>query len=185
MRLPFLNKKRQAFICAVILLASGILLYRFQISPELRRVEKARSQLSLRQDLATVRAKADERRNTLIASVKQLKTEIAATRELLFTRDEAKDFLRTLSLLVRQTGNVLVNIAPENMEELSSPGEGNFMVLPVEIAINGDYSEVISFFRQLQERRQLISVSELRIATAKKPSEVNSGLKLNLYVYED
>jgi Tfp pilus assembly protein PilO len=185
MKSPNLNRTEQILIFAFILLTFGLLLYKLMIDPELKRIGAARSQLDSRQDLLNMESKGSQHRLPLNARVQELQTEMAAMRELLLSRDEVTDFLRSLSQSTSQTGSALTTIAPHDMDSLLPSDEGDFITVPVEIAINGDYSEMIRFFEQLQECRQLINISRLNIATARDPAGVDAELTLNLYVYED
>jgi len=199
----FVNTREQFLICAVILLASGFLLYRFVIFPESKRVGAAHFHLNSQQDLLEMKAEEAQHHSMLSDRVQRLKIAITEARGLLFSRDEAIDFLRSLPQLISQTGSVLVSMEPRDMEHLSSDGataQGtkkerrvsemqagrSYMRMPVKIAIRGKYSEIIRFFEPLEGREQPITVSEINIATAAAdPTEVDAQLMLNLYVYED
>jgi Tfp pilus assembly protein PilO len=198
----FVNTREEFLICAVILLASGFLLYRFVVSPELKHIGAARFHLNSEQDLLKVKAEEIEHRSILNDRVQQLKTTMAEAKGIVFSRDEAMDFLRLLPQLITQTGSVLVAMKPRNMKDLP-PGSAaiqvtedekqipgveagrSFMRMPVQIAIRGRYREIIHFFEQLEERKQLMTVSEINIATAAvDPAEVDAEFTLNLYVRE-
>ena len=185
MKLPNLNRKEQILICAFILLAFGTLLYRLVVFPELRRVDAHRLQLDMQKDLMNMNVQEIQRRNKLDNNIMQLEEAIAAIRDRSFDRDKIANFLKTLPQLVRDTGNVLVSIAPQDMKKPSSPGKSPYITMPVSVAINGHYSEIIRFLRLLHEYKQLISVGGLKIVTASRPSEVNAQITLDLYVYED
>ena len=197
-----LNTTEQVLVCIFIFLALGSLLYRFTIVPELRYVRAARFQFDFQQDLQDAKMATTQYRDALSNKVKGLEVEIAQAKLSLFSRDEARDFQRSLSQLVNQTGSVLMTMIPYNMQDLSPagavdqrPGERqqtagvensmSIMTMPVSIAISGDYGAVVRFLEELQEYRQLMTISELKIATARDPSQVDAELMLKLYVYED
>lgn len=198
----FLNTREQFIIYAIILLISGFLLYRFVVSPELKHVSSAHFHLDSQQALLKIKAEEAQHHSILNDRVQQLKTAITETRGLLFSRNEAMGFLRLLPQLISQTGSVLITMEPRDMENLSSGGAAvqrpkqeqqvpeleagwSCMRMPVQVAIRGEYSEIIRLLEQLAEREQLIVVSEIDIATAEDcPAEVDSEVMLNLYVYE-
>jgi Tfp pilus assembly protein PilO len=197
----FLNTREQFIVYAVILLISGFLLYRFVVSPELKHVSAAHFHLDSQQVLLKIKTEEAQHHSILNDRVQQLKTAITETKGLLFSRNEAMDFLRLLPQLISQTGSVLITMEPRDMENLSSGGavvqgkqeqqvpepeaEWSCMRMPVQVAIRGEYSEIIRLLEQLAEREQLVVVSEIDIATAEDcPAEVDSEVMLNLYVYE-
>jgi len=191
----FVNTREQFLICAVILLASGFLLYRFVIFPESKRVGAAHFHLNSQQDLLEMKAEEAQHHSMLSDRVQRLKTAITEARGLLFSRDEAIDFLRSLPQLISQTGSVLVSMEPRDMEHPRVRGDGATAQgteqeqRVSEIQAGGSYmrySEIIRFFEPLEGREQPITVSEINIATAAAdPTEVDAQLMLNLYVYED
>ncbi len=202
MRSLSLNKTEQVLACIVIFMALVSLLYQFAIIPELGHVRAARFQVNFQQDMLNTKVEEAQYRDALNNRIQKLKAEMAQTRRSLFSSDEARDFLRSLSQLIGQTGSTLTIITPYDMQDIPSKsasvkratgkqqtaaaeGDGSFMTMPVRIAISGDYSEVIRFLEQLQVNRQLATVSKLKIATAQDPSEVSAELMVNLYVYED
>lgn len=202
MKLPNINKTEQALICVFVFLTFVTVLYRFSIVPELNRVKAARFQLGFQQDLLEMKSAEAQNRNALINSVQKLRAEMAQTRDSLFSKDEATVFLKSLFQLVRQTGNALITITPYDIQAIlpadevkrgskkkrraeEAEGHRSFMTMPVKITISGDYNEVIGFLEQLQEHKQLITVSKLKIATGQDPSMVDAELMLNLYVYEN
>ena len=197
-----LNTREQFLICIVILLASGFLLYRFVISPELKHMSAAHYYLNSQQDLLRIKTEEAQYRSMLNDKVQQLETSIAETKGLMFDRDEAMGFLKLLLQLISQTGSVLITMEPRDMELLSSDGaatqrtkqeqresemqaETAHMRMPVQIAVRAKYSGIIRFFEQLEELKKLATVSQINIATeANAPAEVYVQLTLNLYVYK-
>lgn len=190
MRLPKLNKTEQILLYVLVLATLGSLLYRLAIFPELRRIKTARSQLTFRQELVNMEEREIQQRDALINTVRQLETAMGETRKLLFSRDEAVDFLRALPQLTDQTGGVLTSMNSYEMENLSSTcdvaqdSRRILMAMPVQVAVRGNYGEIIRFLEQLRERRQLITASKIRVRNAGDPAEVNAEFTLNLYVYE-
>jgi len=196
-----LNTRERLLIYAVILLASGFLLYRFVISPELKLMSAARFHSNSQQELLKTKAEEIQHHSVLNDMAQRLRERVTETTRILFSREEAVDFLRLLPQLTSQTGSVLIGIYPRYTENFltgdtdgnlevktKTPEEGDvgsYMRMPVQIAIRGRYSEIVRFLEQLEEREQLMTVSEFHIETASEsPAEVNAGFVLNLYVYE-
>jgi len=180
------------------LLAIVALLYRLVIFPGYKCMNTALFHLSSQQDLLQVRAEEMRRFQTLTGKIQKLKASMAETNNVLFSKDEATGFLKLLPGLVNQTGSVLINMLPHDMKDvlLDTMATGNseqepdarrsYMHMPVQIAIRGEYDEIVNFLQRLEEREQLIDVSELSIATAvRSPAEVDASFTINLYVYEN
>ena len=202
MKSASLNKRERLFIFAVILLTFGSILHKLLISPELNHIDAAYFQLDSQQNLLKIRAEKIQYHSILNAKVQKLRMAITEAREVLFSKDEAADFLRLLTQMINNTGNVLITMKPCDMKDLSSnaatvqgskqekqtseiQNERSYKQMPVEIAIRGKYGDIISFLGELEESKQLITVSEIDIATvAENPAEVDAKFRLNLYVCE-
>lgn len=200
MRLIDLSTREQFLIYTVILLACGALLCTSMIYPGFRQMSAALSLLDSQRGLLKAKAEKADHGRILGDKVQQLKIAVSQTKELLFSRDEATDFLRLLPKLVHQTGNVLVAMKLRDVEDLSSgsgaaeiprqerqtPEEAQrFCIrMPVQMSIRGKYDQVIQLFEQLDGCKKLITVSEINIAAVEDPTEVGAELTLNLHICE-
>lgn len=203
MKLPDLNKREQVLIFMTIALALGFLLYRLLISPGVERLRTARFYFDSQQDIQGVKSAEIQGRGRLDSRLRQLGTAISETREVLFSKDEAVDFLRSLPQLIKGTEAVLVTMKPGEMQypfadnasrvrgarkrrqSSETEVEKPCMRMPVQIDIRGEYSEIINLFEQLEGHGKLVTVSEIDLETAAgSPAEVDATLMLNLYIHK-
>ena len=203
MKLPDLNKREQFLIFITITLAFGFLLYRLLISPGVERVQTARFYLNSQWEIQGVKSAEIQSRGGLDGRLRRLGTAISETREILFSKDEAVDFLRSLPQLIKGTEAVLVTMKPGEMQDPFPDSAGRSrgsrrkkqssetevkkpcMRMPVQIDIRGGYSEIINLFEQLEGHGKLVTVSEIDLETAAdSPAEVDATLMLNLYVHK-
>lgn len=186
-----------------IILGSIAFSYSLLISPGWKRINTARFHLNSQRELLEARAGKMQHLDIINAKAQELKTAMAETKERMFSRDEAMDFLKLLNEVIEQTGGVLITMLPydaktplpnaiaikRSEEKRGVPEEdvkSIYTQMPVQIATRGEYSEIMSFLERLKKCRQLIDVSDLSITTARgNPAEVDARLTLVLYVYEN
>jgi len=203
MKLTNLNKREEMLMYVIISMISGILFYRFMISPELRRVHDASSSLHQQENLLKTRTDELQRRKALDEKIEQLKAKTAGMEILLFYKHEIPDFLRFITGLIRDTGNVMMTMRPgdvkspsqatttEQKDQKSNEGlqtqattKASCLIEPVEISLRGNYKNVKRFFERLGTHRKLVTLGGLSIIT-KDPEEVNTNFTLNMYIYEN
>ena len=198
-----LNKREQFLIFMAIALISGFLLYRLMISTGVERLRAAHFYLNAQREIQGIKSAEIQSRDRLDGRLRQLGTAISETREVLFSKYEAVDFLRALPQLISSKEAVLVMVKPENMQypladdagrargtrkkKQSSETEARrpCICMPIQIDLKGEYSMIIDLFEQLEGHKKLVTVSEIELETATdSPNELDATLMLNLYIHE-
>jgi len=96
-------------------------------------------------------------------ALRTLQTELAKTREGLFTPEESKQFRRDLQALVETTGCMMIAAEfTQNEEEDPAFEDPNTPVLVeashANLAVAGSYEQIVSLLQTLREQRQKIWV---------------------------
>ena len=158
-----LNKWETSLVYVLILMISASLSYQFLLSPGWKRMSAARFHLNSQQELLQAKAEKIQRLGTLNDEAQELKIAMAETRERMFSKDEATDFLELLHQVINQTGGVLITMLPHNtmnplQEAQNIDTESVYTQMSVQITIRGEYSEIISFFEQLTYRKAAMAL---------------------------
>ncbi len=183
-----------ALIYVIAFLISGALLYKFVVSPELERYRMVRSEFNSQQQVSLRKL---NQRDALFSEYQRLRTKADSAQKLLFSRDEAENFLQMLPKLSKQTRNILTSIVPKDSRSVSpqkpkdakdSQQDAELSLtlaeieeMPVEVTIRGGYSEIISLFETLESFKQLMAISEVGVTTAREENnKVDTKFLLNL-----
>jgi len=191
MRLPELNKKQMAIIYILVFLISGLLLYKFVVSSELKRYRESVSRYHSQQQREMRQV---SRRNTLIEHYKVLKETSNKTHKLLFTEREAEDFfLKKLPKLSHRMGNKLYSMLPQASKKIVQPKRGkpaaeeappqpeaDVSKKPVPVTLKGEYGNMIKLFRALEGDQKLMAISNVGVSIGGEPGEVSVRFNLNL-----
>ena len=151
-------------------------------------------------ELLKIREDTERHRNTLENQVQHLRMSASETGGVLFSKQEAIEFLRILPQMINQTGNALVSMSPGEMQSLllvegvlQKPKKESIdtesgiscIFMPVQVTIRGNYIEVTDFFEQLEGHDRMLTISEIYLEnTAENPASVDARIILNLYICE-
>lgn len=170
---------------AVLILVSYIL-YTFSIIPLINRQKHLKVNLSIQEQLVTSR-KAD------IVNIDSLEEELRMRKEdlkkveAMFLKEEQ---LPTLFMEIRKLAEDMdvniVNLKVLTKKPLKITGEkgsAEYEELPVDLTLNGDYLNVMTFFTKLREKDILFSIPSLSISRGRgEAGIINLGSRVIFYL---
>lgn len=177
MRLSELSRRQMTIIYISAFLISGLLLYKFVVSPELGRYYTANSQYNSQQQREMRRV---SQRDELAEEYLALKKKTDMIEKFLFTEREAEDFfLKKLPKLSDQMGSKLMSMTPRDSRSITPkrPGgpmeEGEPFEPPIEVSekavpvtLTGKYGNMIKLFRALEADKKLMAINNVGVGAA-------------------
>ncbi len=156
------TSKRSALTAAPFVIGA-VALYNWVISPHVGYLHAMQRLEPVMEKMAGELDALSEGLGEKLGTLRTLQTELAKTREGLFTPDESRQFRRDLQALVETTGCMMLAADfTQNEEEDPALEDPNTPVLVeashADLTVAGSYEQIVSLLQTLREQRQKIWV---------------------------
>lgn len=178
-----LTKREQVLIYFAVIVGFLGLYYQYYLTPKILEIRNLSLELkNKRQILEQVTALNNK---NLKESLDRQQTQL---KELTMVLPEERDieiFLFNLQQIVNDTGIKIKNLTFENQEqnqnETDNTKKEDFVIIPVNITVSGNYDEIMFFLNEIQNSKRLCNIQSFSIG--KDQSQQNLLLTLQIFIY--
>lgn len=173
-----LKFKKKGMLIASAVLAAGYFIFTFLLSPQLKNSFETGNQLAeAKENLVKAQAAASSI-NKETGELEKAKLQLNEAGDRFENRMENGSYLISIGLFAVADKVEITNLEPQNIIE-----HKNYLELPVKIKAQGDYCDVLSFIKDMEEMKNLSEIKALKIESLEIPASKGSGdLEQNVQV---